>query len=292
MTHTTIIPDPVPGQVFGHLTVLGFSHKDAKKTPHYTCLCECGRTCTPNKYNLVKGKSTRCFYHRGKAPKDLSGQQFGRLLAIKIVGQNIHGKSLWLCRCDCGKEAEVIASHLVSGNTSSCGCLQREVKPTRTHGLSGTAEYKVWQSMKRRCSNPKESGYHRYGGRGIRVCDRWVNSFVNFIQDMGNRPTNLHSIERIDNNGHYDPSNCKWALKSEQANNTRQNRFLEFQGIRLTLTQWADRVGLNRDCLRGRLDKGWSVEEALTTPTMRVKSVSTDPGEIEIIDKRIKTLEK
>ena len=131
-------------------------------------------------------------------------------------------------------------------------------------------EYLSWRGMRARCNNKKNPNYRKYGERGIKVCDRWQNSFINFLNDMGMRPSRLHSIERIDNDGNYELSNCRWATPTEQANNRRSNRFLEFDGQRLTLAQWSARSGIEITTLHQRISSGWTIERAITTPTRKV----------------------
>lgn len=133
-----------------------------------------------------------------------------------------------------------------------------------THGLSASPTYKVWQAMHQRCGNLNNPGFHRYGGRGIKVCDRW-NSFENFLADMGEKPAGMF-IERVDNDGDYEPSNCRWATRSEQQRNRRNNRVVTHAGVTLCLKDWALRVGMPPNTLYGRLDKGWDFERAITAP--------------------------
>lgn len=132
------------------------------------------------------------------------------------------------------------------------------------HNMSKLPEYKVWKSMRRRCTNPKDAGYRRYGGRGITVCERW-NDFANFIADMGPRPEGT-SIDRIDNNGNYEPSNCRWADRFTQANNNRRNKWLEVNGVRKTYSQWANEIGKESWFIRDRLHQGLSAEDAVRAP--------------------------
>lgn len=155
------------------------------------------------------------------ASPDITGRRFGRFVVLGRHSQDRWGYWRWLCRCDCGREKDVAGAELKKGSTKSCGCLRKEAPfPTWLvkHGESYSREYACWRSMWDRCTNPKINGYQYYGARGISVCDRW-KVFENFLADMGRRPSPRHSIDRKDNNGDYEPSNCRWATASEQQRN-------------------------------------------------------------------------
>lgn len=205
---------------------------------------------------------------------DLSQSKFGRLQPVQIARREPIASGtriIWLCRCDCGRETEVWAGALRCGSIKSCGCLRRErvAAKNTSHGLSGTPEYEVWCSMKKRCANPRHKSYSAYGGRGISVCERWTNSFKFFIDDMGLRPSPKHSIERRDTSGNYEPNNCYWATKVEQYSNMRKNVYLSHNGITRTLAEWSRELGMPHSTILARLAKGWSVERALATPPRR-----------------------
>ena len=201
---------------------------------------------------------------------DITGKVFGRLTAVRRAP--VDGNR-WEFLCSCGNTTVVVKGSVTSGNTNSCGCLHSEDVRTRfsVHGeAQKTKEHITWQSMKSRCLQPKNKGYARYGGRGITICQEWIDSYERFLLDMGRAPTPKHSLDRIDTNGNYEPDNCRWATPKEQANNKTTNRLLEFGGSTKSVAQWAEDSGISVSMLRDRLfNLKWSMEKAITTPALR-----------------------
>ena len=193
---------------------------------------------------------------------DLTEVRVGRL-TVKYKLPEKGKNSKWFCICDCGKETIVYKTNLMKENTRSCGCLSIETKKSNiTHGKSHTAEYRIWLAMKRRCDTPSVKMWHRYGGRGIKVCDRWKNDFSNFLLDMGKRPSKKHSIDRIDIDKDYSPDNCRWATTIEQANNKSSNGVVN--GI--SYSEAASIYGIPAKEIGRRLCRGWTTERALSQP--------------------------
>jgi hypothetical protein len=200
---------------------------------------------------------------------DLVGQRFGRLMVTKFNSVNKFGGSIWECLCDCGDRTVVFVGSLRSGNTLSCGCLRKEKIAFQciVHGhASGghSPTYMSWINMKNRCLNKNTERYGRYGGRGIKCCEEWLD-FANFIKDMGEKPIGK-TLDRIDNNGNYEPANCRWATSEEQQNNTGSNRFLTLHGETKTVAEWSRHLCLKPYNIHNRLRYGWTVEDALLTP--------------------------
>jgi hypothetical protein len=203
---------------------------------------------------------------------NITGQRFGRLIALGPVHQN--GKLAWHCRCDCGQEKAVMGNHLRSGKTQSCGCLHREKLRTKginaRHGMSQSRVYKLWRAMRKRCQDINAANYHRYGGRGISVCERW-QSFENFYSDMGEPPSDQHSLDRIDNDGNYEPTNCQWATINEQAQNKSTTIQLTYTGETRTLREWSAISGISPELMRRRIRAGFSPDQVIFQPNRKVK---------------------
>lgn len=202
------------------------------------------------------------------------GQKFGRLTLIKEAPKlPSNAGRRWLCRCDCGRTREASQTNLRRGLVKSCGCLVVDALRSRaTHGLSNTKEYDAWKSMLRRCYDPRTERYPVYGGRGIRVCERWRDGFENFLADIGFAPSQSHSIDRIDVNGDYEPQNCRWATPKEQSRNTSRNIRLTLNGQTKTLAEWAEGSQLRYRTIHRRvMEQGWSLQDALTRSSSRRK---------------------
>jgi hypothetical protein len=178
---------------------------------------------------------------------DLTGRRFGRLL-VQSYEKTVKGVCYWVCRCDCGGFKIIASSSLRYGLTNSCGCLSKEFTSTRStiHGEARkTKEYKTWEGIKSRCYTQSDKRYYCYGARGIKVCARWKKSYEAFLMDMGRAPTKRYSIERINVNGDYSPSNCKWIELPDQSNNTTKTIWIDYQGRRMNLKQWASELKIN-----------------------------------------------
>lgn len=211
--------------------------------------------------------------NKGPRGKDLTGIRFGRWTVISLSGtrrQKNYTRRFWNCVCVCGAVRKVSSMGLLSGSSKSCGCMRLDIinRPlTHGHVRNGrsTKTYRAWIAMKQRCLNPKHKYYKHYGGRGIRVCRRWLK-FENFLEDMGIAPPGL-SIERINNKtGNYTPSNCKWDTVRNQSRNRRNNVIVRFNGKSQVLQDWAHELGMIPGSLRARFKYGWSVKRALTEP--------------------------
>lgn len=200
---------------------------------------------------------------------DLIGKRFGRVQVI-AQSENFVGNSGWVCFCDCGTWKKIRGVSLTKGITSSCGCLHRERtgEAMRTHGLTKSVEYRAWRHAKSRCYNPNVHNYSRYGGRGVKMCERWLNSFENFLADMGPRPSGNHSIDRFPKlDGDYEPGNCQWGTQEDQVDHKENRLRYTFKGRTMTLKAWAIEIGHPYKDLHKRIHfRKWSVEKAFTTP--------------------------
>ena len=203
---------------------------------------------------------------------DLTNCVFGKLTVLR---RSTDDKRKWLCRCSCGNEVDVFHGNLQRLNSTTCGCGQREAtkRSNTKHGSNKrglrTPEYRTWLHMKHRCHNKNDYSYANYGGRGITVCKRWRNSFTAFIEDMGEKPSPKHSIERKDNNRGYNPKNCVWATKQEQARNRRSVTTLTIDGIKRTIVAWSELSGVKVATIKQRLHVGRTPKSAVFNPVRK-----------------------
>lgn len=194
--------------------------------------------------------------------EDITNKEFGNLIAKKFIGRDEKSRQIWEFECKlCGSITNKKSNLVKTGKIISCGC-QRFAGNKRTHGMAGTPIYCRWKQMRQRCKNNNVKNYHNYGGRGIKVCERWED-FKNFFIDMGYPPSDNHSIERKDNNGDYCPENCEWATRIEQSCNTRVNKLITYNNKTQTVSQWANELNIPRDRIYTRLRRGATDEEAL-----------------------------
>lgn len=198
---------------------------------------------------------------------NMVGKTFGKLTVIRKAFTDKRGEIKWLCNCECGNETVVLGSNLRTGNTVSCGCVVAENKiifgqMNRRHGQSKDRIFRIWTGIRKRCNNPNTRSYSRYGGRGIKICERW-NIFENFYEDMKTGYSDDLTIDRINVNGNYEPSNCRWATWTGQARNKTNNRLISIDGTIKTSTEWGEISGTNPATINYRVKKGWGTREAV-----------------------------
>lgn len=201
---------------------------------------------------------------------NLIGERFGRLVVVEqledYVRRDGSRQHVWRCICDCGNEIHTTTMNLRSGDTKSCGCYKHDSTVARmtTHGESDTRLHSIWKAMRKRCNNPHDSAYNYYGGKGIKVCEEW-DDFTSFKEwAMANGYSDDLTIDRIDSDKDYCPQNCRWSNFKDQCNNRTNNCFIEYNGERLTIAQWSERLGIKYTTLYRRIKCGKSPEEALT----------------------------
>lgn len=192
----------------------------------------------------------------------IAGQRFGHFIAIKEAGRNKWGAIMWLFRCDCGVEKIIDAARVAKGLVSHCTCLTTK----GTHNKSKTKEYNSWCSIIARCENPNSQEFHRYGGRGIKICDSWRLSFETFLSDMGNAPSPRHSIDRINNNLGYFKENCRWATMKEQCRNRRTNNIIDINGEKKCLLEWCESFGISIHTFKSRRRRGVTMDKIFMPP--------------------------
>jgi len=205
---------------------------------------------------------------------DLTGEYCNGMKILGLKGKSKSGDNLWYFQCVCGKTHYASATHLNRGKVKSCGCIKNDLigKANSTHGKNGEPTYAVWKTMKSRCNNPNNKKYKRYGARGIKVCSEWEKSFLSFHEwAMSNGYAKGLSIDRIENNGNYEPKNCRWVNNGIQSRNRSNNRIIEYKGVSKCLSEWSRLTGLGHKTISSRIKRGWTIEEALTTSTNKTK---------------------
>lgn len=200
-------------------------------------------------------------------PLNILGKRFGKLVAVEELAKEA-GMRKWRLVCDCGNEVVALQKSFCSGgHRRSCGCAN--IKPQVRHGRSSTPEYRAWINMRTRCYDETTPYYGIWGGRGIRVCDRWLNSFEGFLTDVGRRPSHQHSLDRIDVNGHYEPGNVRWALQKIQSRNQRRNHLVVLHGQTMTLADAVEIAPVTYNTVLYRLKRGWSIDDAVYLPARK-----------------------
>lgn len=264
------------GQRFSRLIVVQRAadhfEPSGKKVIRWECLCDCGKSTIVSGSQLRKGKtkSCGCLDH-----PDITGQKFGKLIVLRVGTPKIKpcGKTVkkWLCKCDCGNLAEVATSDLTSGHTTSCGCVKRNALAAATikHGMTGTRIYNIYRGICARCYNKKSTAYVNWGGRGIIICSEWLgeNGFNNFYKwSISHGYADDLTIDRIDNDGNYEPENCRWTSLLVQANNTRKNVYITYNGKTQSLPDWCRELDLEYSMIYVRYRRKWNVERMFNQP--------------------------
>lgn len=252
----------IVGKRFGKLVVVRRVENKSYGTPMWECRCDCGNTSQCQAVALKTGGIKSCGCGRIVA-EDLTGRRFNMLVVLYRGPQSSDGNIRWVCKCDCGKECLVQRSGLVSGNYKSCGCFRLS--------QNGNTKNPLWSTrtkMIARCHNPECSDYKYYGARGISVCQDWLDSFEKFFEDMGQKPSKKHSLERLDVNGNYEKSNCVWATMKQQCRNVN----LTYNGQTKCAADWAIEWGLLASIVYKRIRLGWGTERIATTPTSAYKN--------------------
>lgn len=272
------MPD-LSGEVYSRWTVVE-DHVTRDKHSKWLCrcVCDCGVARLVARNDLKSGKTKSCGCYKTQvlrsryAVPDMTGQRFGRLVVVGAGVKDFGKPVVYPCLCDCGSGSSVTRSSLLSGNTQSCGCLkiERTTERSTKHGLCRSVEYKIWCGLQRRCYDKAVKQYADYGGRGVTICERWKD-FKNFYDDMGDKPSPEHSIDRIDNDGNYEPANCRWATRKEQNSNKRNNVYVTAYGKTLTITAWSNLVGISVSTLSTRALRGLDGPLVLA-PTSKCKA--------------------
>lgn len=259
------------GKMFGFIEVL--DEAEQRKGNRYV-LCKCHRCGSVKEIclsSLTRGITTSCGCgHRA----NLIGKRFGHLVVLNYAKPR-NKKTFWLCKCDCGNIKEIEGDSLTRGRIVSCGCSLKkcgEESHSYKHGLTHKRIMRIWTNMKSRCYNPKDKAYKNYGARGIRICEEWLNDVAAFWKwSKEHGYADDLTIDRINVNGNYEPSNCRWVDRKTQCNNQRNNHYIDYKGEMLTISQIAEKIGIPRTVINNRLYSGWDEQKAINTPYRKRK---------------------
>jgi len=215
---------------------------------------------------------------KGNRFRDLTNMRFGKLLALEPVKKPYNTKYYWLCECDCGNKKIIMSSNLIKGISTTCGCGKIEIgKITTKHGMTNTRIFKIWVGVRKRCTNPKCESYKHYGGRGIKISDKW-NNFIDFYNDMKEGYADDLSLDRIDTNGNYEPGNCRWVTQKMQNRNRRNNYIITYNNENKTLSEWSEISKVPYHAIKYRIKNGWDIGKAIFTPSIqnnkKIQSIS------------------
>jgi hypothetical protein len=263
------------GQKFGKWTVLHRTEEvSTDKRTYWICECGgCGRKFRVDGHNLRSGSTTQCRYcgyasirgRKDAVRPNLVGKRFN-MLTVLSRADNIGSHPAWRVKCErCGTEKVIREQAITSLRTKSCGCYQKQgqIEAHTKHGMARSREYGIWRSMRKRCQDPKHPSYEGYGGRGIRVCERWDKSFADFIADVGRAPSKHHQLHRKENNGNYEPNNWEWSTRTDNMRNRRNTRYIEVAGKKLPLITFCESIGISVKAVAYHLDNGKSLAEAI-----------------------------
>ena len=267
-----IVKDDITGIKFGKLTAIKIDDSPKHKRTHWWCRCDCGSIRSVSISDLRNGHTKSCGCIKRS---NLINRRFGKLLVVKFSNiktyKNKSSQTQWLCKCDCGNEIVVSGNSLISGNTTSCGCYLQELRIK--HNKSHDRLYAIYKSMLHRCYSPKSRSYRSHGKRGITVCKEWqitenYNGMNNFYEwALSNGYQDNLTIDRIDNNGNYEPSNCRWTTYVTQGNNRSNNHMITYNGETKTMAEWAREYNIPYNTFAWRINKSkWDIEKSLNTP--------------------------
>lgn len=259
------------GMRFGRLTVIERAENSKDGKARWKCRCDCGNICIIQGKLLFNGNTNSCGCYKRqhtseRCLQNLTGMKFGHLTVLERAENQGH-YTAWLCKCDCGNTCVAQGYRLKNGKIKSCGCLRGQ-----NHGMKSTKVYRAWQGIKQRCFNPKRKAYKNYGGRGITMYPEWVNDFQAFYDYVSKLPhfgEAGYSLDRINNDGNYEPDNVRWADRKTQSRNRRNNRVLEYEGEQMCLAETAEKSGIQIGTLRLRLKRGETGEYLFRLPRKR-----------------------